>query len=84
MVAANDGSYECEAEKLRTQNIILWNDFLSFYSQFDEVIILGGTYAISEGKMQNVSLVVKLSLLLQPNSLLPMHHLWFGIDTYIF
>jgi hypothetical protein len=62
MVTASDDSYECEAEKLRTQNITLWCDFLSFYSQFYEVIIHEGTYAIGEGKMQSVSLVVKLSL----------------------
>jgi hypothetical protein len=29
----------------------LWGDFSSLYSWFYEVIILGGTYAIDEGKM---------------------------------
>jgi hypothetical protein len=46
---------------------ILWNtlmggDFMSFYSQFCEVIILEGTYANGEGKMQSVFLDVKLHL----------------------
>jgi hypothetical protein len=41
---------------------MVWGDFLSFYSWFYEVIILGGTYAISEGKMQNVSLDIELCL----------------------
>jgi hypothetical protein len=39
-----------------------WSDFLSLYSWFYEVIILKGTYAISERKMQSVSLDVKLCL----------------------
>jgi hypothetical protein len=37
-------------------------DFVSLYSQFYEVIIFNGTYATSEGKMQSVSLDVKLCL----------------------
>jgi len=40
----------------------LWGNFLSLYSWFYEVIILGGTYASGEGKVQNVSLDVKLRL----------------------
>jgi hypothetical protein len=40
----------------------MWSDFLSLYFQFYEVIILGGTYATGEKKMQNVSLDVKLRL----------------------
>jgi len=40
----------------------LWSDFLSCYSWFNEVIILEGTYVIGEGKMQNVSLDIKLCL----------------------
>jgi hypothetical protein len=40
----------------------MWSDFSSFYSQFYEVIILGGTYAISEGKMQSVFLDIELCL----------------------
>jgi hypothetical protein len=55
---------------------LMWGDFLSFYSRFYEVIILKGTYAIGEGKMQNVSLDIKLRLYLKTNSLFPMHHLW--------
>jgi hypothetical protein len=39
----------------------MWGDFLSFYSQFYE-IIFGGTYAIGEEKMQIVSLDIKLRL----------------------
>jgi len=39
-----------------------WSDFLSFYSRFYEVIILEGTYAISERKVQNVSLDIELCL----------------------
>jgi hypothetical protein len=37
-------------------------DFWSFYSQFYEVIIFGGTYVIHEGKMQNEYLDIKLRL----------------------
>jgi hypothetical protein len=40
----------------------VWGNFLSIYSRFYEVIILGGTYAIGEGKIQNVSLDIKLCL----------------------
>jgi len=29
----------------------MWGNFVSFYSQFYEVIILEGTYGPSEGKM---------------------------------
>jgi hypothetical protein len=39
------------------------------------VIILRGTYAIGEGKMQNGFLDVELRLWLKPNNLLLMHHL---------
>ncbi len=42
------------------------------------------TYAISEGKMQNVTLNVKLRLQLKSNNLPPMHHLGFEIHRYIF
>jgi hypothetical protein len=35
-------------------------------------------------KMQIVFLNVKLHLWLKPNSLSPIHHLWFGIDKHIF
>jgi hypothetical protein len=41
---------------------MVWGDFLSFYSWFYKVIILEGTYAISEGKMQNVYLDIELCL----------------------
>jgi len=41
---------------------IVWGDFPSLYSQFYEVIILKGTYAIGEGKLQNVSLNIELCL----------------------
>jgi hypothetical protein len=41
---------------------MLWSNFLSFYSQFYEVIILENTYVIGERKMQNVFLDVKLRL----------------------
>jgi hypothetical protein len=37
-------------------------DFLSLYSWFFEVTILESTYVISEGKMQNIFLDVKLCL----------------------
>ncbi len=63
---------------------VLWGDFLSLYSWSHKVIVLGGTYAIDEGKMQTVSLDVKLHLYLKLNSLPPMHHLWFGTNRYIF
>ncbi len=63
----------------------VWSNFLSLYSRFYEVIILGGIYVTGEGKKNaNVFLGVKLRLWLKPNSLPPMHHLWFGIDKYIF
>jgi hypothetical protein len=42
--------------------VVLWGDFLSFYSQFYEVIILENTYATDEGKMQSVFLNVKMGL----------------------
>ncbi len=38
------------------------SSFVSLYSRFYEVIILGGTYATNEGKMQSASLDVKLHL----------------------
>jgi len=41
---------------------MLWNNFLSLYSQFYEVTILESTYAIGEKKMQSVFLDVKLHL----------------------
>jgi hypothetical protein len=62
----------------------LWGDFLSLYSQFYEVIILGGTYVIGERKMQSVYVDIKLRLQLKTNNLLPMHHLWFGSDSSTF
>jgi hypothetical protein len=40
---------------------ILWGDFLSFYSQFYEVIILE-TYVIGEREMQNIFLDIELRL----------------------
>ncbi len=40
----------------------VWGNFLSIYSRFYEVIIFGGTYAIGEGKIQSVSLDIKLCL----------------------
>jgi hypothetical protein len=48
------------------------------------MIILGGTYAIGERKMQSIFLDIELHLQLKTNSCPPMHHLWFGIDRYIF
>jgi hypothetical protein len=39
-------------EKYKITPPTLWDDFLSFYSQFYEVTILESTYATSEGKMQ--------------------------------
>jgi hypothetical protein len=41
---------------------LLRGDFLSLYSRFYEVIILGSTYVIGEGKMQSVSLDINLHL----------------------
>jgi len=41
---------------------ILWSDFPSFYSWFYKMIILGGTYAIGEGKMKNAYLNIELHL----------------------
>ncbi len=38
------------------------SDFLSLYSQFYEVIILEGAYAIDEEKMQSEYLNIKLCL----------------------
>jgi hypothetical protein len=38
----------------------VWNNFLSLYFQFYEVITLGSTYVINEGKMQSVYLDIKL------------------------
>jgi hypothetical protein len=63
---------------------LMWGDFLSFYSQFYEVIILESIYVITEGKTQSLSLDVKLCLWLKPSSLPPMNHLRFRIDRYIF
>jgi hypothetical protein len=40
----------------------VWGDFPSLYSRFYEVIILEGTYAIGEGKMQSISLDIELRL----------------------
>jgi hypothetical protein len=42
--------------------MMLWDDFMSFYSWFYEVIILGGIYVINEGKMQNIYLDIELYL----------------------
>jgi len=53
---------------------ILWSDSLSFYSWFNKMIILGGTYAIGEGKMQNASLDTEFCLFFKTNNLPPMHH----------
>jgi len=58
---------------------------MSLYSQFYEVTILETTYVTSEGKkVQSAFLDVKLCLYLKLNSLLPIHHLQFRIDKYIF
>ncbi len=46
----------------RSQAKSVWGNFLSVYSQFYELIILGGTYAIDEGKIQSVFLNIKLCL----------------------
>jgi hypothetical protein len=41
----------------------LWSNFLSLYSQFYEVIILKGTYAIGEGKkIKNANCILNVKL----------------------
>ncbi len=62
----------------------MWEDFLSPHFRFYEVIILKGIYVIGERKMQSVYVDIKLRLKLKTNNLLPMHHLWFGLDSSTF
>jgi hypothetical protein len=56
-----DGIFERVISKQIINNQ-LWSNFLSFYFQFYEVIILGGTYANSKKEMQSVFLDIKLRL----------------------
>jgi hypothetical protein len=56
---ANDGHDNLLIWKRQQQ---VWGHFPSLYSQFYEVIILGSTYAIGEGKIHNVFLDIELCL----------------------